>query len=117
VVQPAIAQAGSKAKGVYLFGIYALLRQDPQGRFQGKEPDVWEIRLSGSVKGMARTFGLKKGFLGYALARAVEEPLFEGFIESGVDAVVTESSVCSIHLREGTGMSVRHPLELLRTTG
>jgi Fe-S oxidoreductase len=64
---------------------------------------------------MAGTFGLKKGFLGYELSRAVGEPLFQGFKNAGVEAIVTESSVCSIHLREGTGMQVRHPLELLRT--
>jgi Fe-S oxidoreductase len=58
---------------------------------------------------------LKKGFLGYALSQAVGEPLFEEFKNAGVEAIVTESSVCSIHLREGPGMKVRHPLELLRT--
>jgi L-lactate dehydrogenase complex protein LldF len=72
---------------------------------------------TGTCCGMAGTFGLKKGLLGYELARAVGEPLFEKFKGSGVQAIVTESSVCSIHLREGTGMPVRHPLELLRNPG
>ncbi|MGD2098354.1 MAG: heterodisulfide reductase-related iron-sulfur binding cluster [Desulfobacterales bacterium] len=75
-----------------------------------------EIIQTGTCCGMAGTFGLKKGFLGYELARAVGEPLFEGFKASGVEAIVTESSVCTIHLREGTGMTVQHPLELLPFT-
>jgi Fe-S oxidoreductase len=43
----------------------------------------------------------------------VGEPLFQAFKEAEVQAIVTESSVCRIHLKEGTGMQVRHPLELL----
>ena len=35
------------------------------------------------------------------------------FKEKGVEAIVTESSVCSIHLKEGTGLPTWHPLELL----
>jgi Fe-S oxidoreductase len=62
---------------------------------------------------MAGTFGMKHGPLGYDLSQAVGEPLFQLFKDSGVDAIVTESSVCGIHLREGTGMAVYHPLELL----
>ena len=35
------------------------------------------------------------------------------FKEAAVDAIVTESSVCSIQLAEGTGLPVYHPLKLL----
>jgi Fe-S oxidoreductase len=73
-----------------------------------------EVVETGTCCGMGGTFGLKKGFLGYELSQAVGEPLFEGFKNADVEAIVTESSVCSIHLREGTGIKVRHPLELLR---
>jgi Fe-S oxidoreductase len=85
-------------------GVHALkyLRQ------RGAEVEVIE---TGTCCGMAGTFGLKAGFLGYELSQAVGEPLFLAFKESGVEAIVTESSVCSIHLKEGTGMVVRHPLE------
>jgi Fe-S oxidoreductase len=54
------------------------------------------------------------GLLGYALSQAVGEPLFQSFKEAGVEAIVTESSVCSIHLKAGTDLEVWHPLELLR---
>jgi iron-sulfur cluster protein len=74
-----------------------------------------ELIETGTCCGMAGTFGLKKGFLGYELSRAVGEPLFEGFKDAGMETIVTESSVCRIHLQEGTGRKVRHPLELLPT--
>ena len=77
-------------------------------RQRGAEVEVIE---TGTCCGMAGTFGLKAGFLGYELSQAVGEPLFLAFKESGAEAIVTESSVCSIHLKEGTGMTVWHPLE------
>jgi len=64
---------------------------------------------------MGGTFGLKAGPLGYDLSCAVGEPLFAAFESSGVEAIVTESSVCGIHLAEGTGIPVLHPLELFMT--
>ena len=75
-----------------------------------------EIVESGTCCGMAGTFGMKAGNLGYELANAVGEPLFEGFKASGCEAIVTESSVCGIHLTEGTGMKVWHPLDLVLST-
>ena len=69
---------------------------------------------TGTCCGMGGTFGMKKGMLGYDLANAVGEPLFQLFKESGVEAIVTESSVCRIQLLEGTGIPVWHPLKLLR---
>ena len=69
---------------------------------------------TGTCCGMAGTFGLKAGPLGYELSQAVGEPLFEGFRDADVEAIVTESSVCALHLSEGTGHAVWHPLNLLR---
>jgi Fe-S oxidoreductase len=71
-----------------------------------------EVIETGTCCGMAGTFGLKAGLLGYELSQAVGEPLFDAFRQSGVETIVTESSVCTIQLREGTGLPVRHPLEL-----
>jgi Fe-S oxidoreductase len=72
-----------------------------------------EVIETGTCCGMAGTFGLKEGMLGYELSQAVGEPLFQAFKESGMQAIVTESSVCKIQLQEGTGLKVWHPLELL----
>ncbi len=77
---------------------------------QGAEVEVIE---SGTCCGMAGTFGLKEGMLGYELSQAVGEPLFQAFKDSGMQSIVTESSVCKIQLQEGTCLKVYHPLELL----
>jgi iron-sulfur cluster protein len=77
---------------------------------RGAEVEVVE---TGTCCGMAGTFGLKEGMLGYELSQAVGEPLFQAFKESGLQAIITESSVCKIQLQEGTGLKVWHPLELL----
>lgn len=68
---------------------------------------------TGTCCGMGGTFGLKAGLLGYELSQAVGEPLFQMFTDAKVDAIVTESSVCAIQLKEGTGLEVYHPLDLL----
>ena len=89
----------------------------------GKATMAWlrrrgaEVRLieTGTCCGMAGTFGMKHGELGYELAQAVGEPLFHHFNNADIDGIVTESSVCRIHLMEGTGIKVWHPLELLQS--
>ena len=79
-------------------------------RAQGAEVEVVE---TGTCCGMAGTFGMKAGALGYELSQAVGEPLFKQFKDSGVAEAVTESSVCRMQIQEGTGLKVWHPLELL----
>lgn len=71
-----------------------------------------EVIETGTCCGMAGTFGLKEGMLGYELSQAVGQPLFDAFKNSSVEAIVTESSVCKIQLLEGTGLRVYHPLEI-----
>ncbi len=80
-------------------------------RNRGAEVQVIE---TGTCCGMAGTFGMKKGNLGYNLSRAVGEPLFKQFLEAEIDAIITESSVCRIHLMDGTGLNVFHPLEIIK---
>ncbi len=105
------------------FGFHVSCHQRPLGSGQeamdylkrrGAEVELIE---TGTCCGMAGTFGMKKGMLGYELSQAVGEPLFHAFQEARVDTIVTESSVCAIHLREGTGIKVVHPLELLMERG
>ena len=101
------------------FGFHVSCHQRPLG--SGSEAMEWlrrrgaEVSLieTGTCCGMGGTFGLKAGPLGYDLSKAAGEGLCALFRESGVDAIVTESSVCAIQLREGTGLPVIHPLELL----
>lgn len=102
------------------FGFHIPCHQRPLGagehamaflRARGAEVALIE---TGTCCGMAGTFGLKAGPLGYDLSQAVGEPLFEGFRDADVEAIVTESSVCALHLSEGTAHAVWHPLNLLR---
>jgi L-lactate dehydrogenase complex protein LldF len=67
---------------------------------------------TGTCCGIAGTFGMKQGWLGYELSVAVGEKLFEQFRASGVDLVATESSVCSLQLADGLGRQVLHPLDM-----
>ncbi|MCH7959396.1 MAG: LUD domain-containing protein [Candidatus Hydrogenedentes bacterium] len=102
------------------FGFHCSCHQRPLGA--GKAALAWLERRgatlqrieTGTCCGMGGTFGFKAGALGYDLSQAVGEQLFSDIIDSGVEAMVTESSVCKIHLEEGTKIPVYHPLELLR---
>ncbi|GBC69315.1 Lactate utilization protein B [archaeon HR01] len=68
---------------------------------------------TGTCCGMAGSFGMKKGLLGYQLSNMVGARLFEEFRRAGVDLIISESSVCTIHIQQGTGMSVEHPLKTI----
>ncbi len=72
---------------------------------------------TGTCCGIAGTFGMKSGWLGYDLSMAVGEKLFEQFRGSGCDLIATESSVCTLQLQDGLGRPVRHPLDLVRVEG
>ena len=72
-----------------------------------------EVIETGTCCGMAGTFGLKAGPLGYDLSVAVGDPLFDLFNNSGLDVILTESSICKMQLEDGTGLRVLHPLELI----
>jgi Fe-S oxidoreductase len=78
-------------------------------RRAGMEVEVVE---TGTCCGMAGTFGLKKGAVGYDLSMEVGRPLFERFAHQRHKLIVTESSVCRMHLEHGTGLRVVHPLQL-----
>ncbi len=100
------------------FGVHCSCHQRPLG--SAKSAVAWLERRGATIErietgtccGMGGTFGMKEGLLGFDLAQTVGEPLFKLFKDSGVDAIVTESSVCRLHLEQGTGLPVFHPLEL-----
>jgi L-lactate dehydrogenase complex protein LldF len=70
---------------------------------------------TGTCCGMAGTFGMKHGPLGYDLSMAVGEKLFERFRESGYKIIATESSVCSTQLTDGLqDVKVLHPLHMIQ---
>ncbi|MCS4540665.1 MAG: heterodisulfide reductase-related iron-sulfur binding cluster, partial [Thaumarchaeota archaeon] len=69
-----------------------------------------QVLANGTCCGMAGTFGMKHGDLGYELSVAVGDRLFRLFKESGVRTIATESSVCAMQLFDGVGIQVIHPL-------
>jgi len=70
---------------------------------------------TGTCCGMAGTFGLKKGPLGYDLSMAVGKPLFDLFNDESpaIKIIATESSVCTTQLEDGTKCELVHPLNLI----
>ena len=70
---------------------------------------------TGTCCGMAGTFGLKKGPLGYDLSMAVGKPLFDLFNNESpaIKIIATESSVCTTQLEDGTKCELIHPLNLI----
>ncbi|MDZ4861799.1 MAG: heterodisulfide reductase-related iron-sulfur binding cluster, partial [Candidatus Hydrogenedentes bacterium] len=101
------------------YGFHVSCHQRPLGA--GRGAMEWLRRCGADVQlietgtccGMGGTFGMKSGALGYELSMEVGKPLFALFKDAGVDAIVTESSVCAIQLAEGVGIPVVHPLMLL----
>jgi len=102
------------------FGFHCACHQRPMGsgsgamewlRRRGAEVELIE---TGTCCGMGGTFGLKAGPLGHKLSSAMGEQLFTLFKNAEIEAIVTESSVCSIQLAEGTNLPVYHPLQLLQ---
>jgi L-lactate dehydrogenase complex protein LldF len=69
-----------------------------------------QVVENGTCCGMAGTFGMKHGDLGYNLSMEVGDHLFRLFKESGRKLVATESSVCSMQIADGVGLKVVHPL-------
>jgi len=69
-----------------------------------------QVVENGTCCGMAGTFGMKHGDLGYNLSVEVGDHLFRLFKESGRKLVATESSVCSTQIADGVGVKVVHPL-------
>ncbi|MGI0092221.1 MAG: (Fe-S)-binding protein, partial [Nitrososphaerales archaeon] len=73
-----------------------------------------KIIETGTCCGMAGTFGLKKGPLGFDLSMSVGKPLFDLFNQDRtIELIATESSVCATQLSDGTNFKVVHPIDLL----
>ncbi len=69
-----------------------------------------QVVENGTCCGMAGTFGMKHGDLGYNLSMEVGDHLFRLLKESGRKLVATESSVCSMQIADGASLRVVHPL-------
>jgi len=86
----------------------------PARRFLEKAGYDVRVLETGTCCGMAGTFGMKHGDLGYNLSMAVGERLFQLFRDSDSKVIATESSVCAMQLSDGVGVKVLHPLHMIR---
>ena len=82
----------------------------PAIEFLGAAGYEVQVVENGTCCGMAGTFGMKHGDLGYNLSMEVGAHLFRLFKESGRKLVATESSVCSMQISDGVEVKVVHPL-------
>ena len=108
---------GNKAPNIVGFHIPCHQRALSGGKYTISllEELGYNVRVieTGTCCGMAGTFGLKKGELGYKLSMGVGKPLFDLFnADSSIEAILTESSVCTQQLADGTKYRIVHPLEL-----
>jgi L-lactate dehydrogenase complex protein LldF len=94
----------------------ALSSGRPAIRFLERAGYSVRVVETGTCCGMAGTFGMKKGPLGYDLSMAVGDRLFERFKESACRIVATESSVCATQINDGAALKVLHPLYFVEPT-
>jgi L-lactate dehydrogenase complex protein LldF len=106
-------------KGTIGFHIPCHQRALSSGKFTiaALEHAGYQVKVieTGTCCGMAGTFGLKKGPLGYDLSMAVGKPLFDLFNNEtpAIKIIATESSVCTTQLEDGTKCELIHPLNLI----
>ncbi len=60
--------------------------------------------------GMSGTYGFKQEK--YAISMAIGQPLFQELRQCQPEQVLTECATCRMQIRQGTGYSVRHPVEI-----
>jgi L-lactate dehydrogenase complex protein LldF len=82
----------------------------PAVAFLGAAGYKVQVVENGTCCGMAGTFGMKHGDLGYNLSMEVGDHLFRLLKQSGRKLIATESSVCSMQIADGVGIKVVHPL-------
>jgi glycerol-3-phosphate dehydrogenase subunit C len=75
-------------------------------------PGVSVTRIDHGCCGMAGTFGIKKK--NYSLSLAIGEPLFAEIKRLEPNRVITECPGCTMQIKQGTGLSVFHPLLIFR---
>jgi len=81
-----------------------------------KSADV--LRLTGAeVETVERcsavdgTWGLKKEY--FELSMKLAEPMFKGLREARPDRVATDCPLAALQIKQGTGMSAQHPIQIL----
>jgi len=74
-------------------------------------PELPVADLGGGCCGMADTFGLRKK--NYDLSMKIGRPLFDTLRHLEVRYGVTECGSCAVHLAQGSGKRILHPVQIL----
>ncbi len=75
-------------------------------------PGLSVSRIERGCCGMGGTFGTKHS--NYSVSMRIGQPLFEGIAELAPDLVVTDCPGCQLQIRQGTGLTVIHPIQIVR---
>ncbi|MGD8237173.1 MAG: anaerobic glycerol-3-phosphate dehydrogenase subunit C [Armatimonadota bacterium] len=75
-------------------------------------PELVIPDIEDSCCGIAGTFGMKREH--FDLSMRMGEPLFSEIAQARPDVVATPCGTCAIQIRQGNGLPVTHPMELLR---
>ncbi|MFQ5810116.1 MAG: anaerobic glycerol-3-phosphate dehydrogenase subunit C, partial [Armatimonadota bacterium] len=75
-------------------------------------PDLVISDIEDSCCGIAGTLGMKRER--FDLSMRMGEPLFTEIAQARPDVVATPCGTCAIQIRQGNGLPVTHPMELLR---
>jgi glycerol-3-phosphate dehydrogenase subunit C len=75
-------------------------------------PELSITDIEDSCCGIAGTFGMKRE--NFELSMKMGEPLFSEIAQARPDVVVTPCGTCAMQVRQGNGLPVTHPMELLR---
>jgi glycerol-3-phosphate dehydrogenase subunit C len=76
-------------------------------------PDLSLTRVELGCCGMAGTFGIKKS--NYELSMRIGQALFEGINLLAPERVITDCPGCQMQIRQGTGITVNHPIFIIKT--
>jgi glycerol-3-phosphate dehydrogenase subunit C len=75
-------------------------------------PGLSAVRIERGCCGMGGTFGAKRG--NYSISMRIGQPLFDGIAELKPDLVATDCPGCQLQIQQGTGLTVIHPIEIVR---
>jgi len=75
-------------------------------------PGLTVTHIDRGCCGMGGTFGFKRS--NYPASMTIGQALFQGIRESAPDLVVTECPGCKLQIEQGTGLSVSHPILIMK---
>ncbi|MDJ0270197.1 MAG: LUD domain-containing protein [Aigarchaeota archaeon] len=65
--------------------------------------------------GMAGTWGMRRGYIGYELSRSIGEKVVQSLEATEADTIITESTICMLQFRELSRLRVIHAIPFLKS--